>query len=171
MTSAPLFSRPPVALAFVIVAVALDQLIKYLVEIYLPFQEMVPVIPYLALYRTWTEGVAFSFRDGQAALESAGSPIGEAIVIGGGSRSDLWLSILANVLDMPLHRHAAAETGAAFGAARLARLACTGEDPREICLKPEGTPETFRPEPALVAAYAARYPVWQRAAAFSRELQ
>ncbi|UZF91090.1 xylulokinase [Bosea sp. NBC_00550] len=117
------------------------------------------------------EGVAFSFRDGKAALESAGSPIGEAIVIGGGSRSDLWLSILANVLDMPLHRHAAAETGAAFGAARLARLACTGEDPREICLKPEGTPETFRPEPALVAAYAARYPVWQRAAAFSRELQ
>lgn len=124
-----------------------------------------------AMTQAVLEGVAFAFRDGKDALESAGSPIREAIAIGGGSRSDLWLSILANVLDMPLHRYAAAETGAAFGAARLARLACTGEDRRAICLRPEGNAETFRPEPALVAAYADRHRLWRKAARFSRELQ
>jgi len=41
-------------------AVALDQVIKWLVETRLPFHEMVPVIPMLALYRTWNEGIAFS---------------------------------------------------------------------------------------------------------------
>jgi xylulokinase len=124
-----------------------------------------------AMTQAVLEGVAFAFRDGKAALESGGAPIGAAIVIGGGSRSDRWLSILANVLDLQLQRHAAAEAGAAFGAARLARLACTGEAPHEICLRPEGIPETFRPEPALVAAYAERYALWRRAARFSRELQ
>tara|TARA_R110002020_G_scaffold442652_1_gene653798 strand:- start:518 stop:979 length:462 start_codon:yes stop_codon:yes gene_type:complete len=47
-------------LALVGSAVALDQMIKWLVETRLPFHEMVPVIPMLALYRTWNEGIAFS---------------------------------------------------------------------------------------------------------------
>lgn len=66
MVPTPFFSRPAVAVAFILVAVALDQWIKYLVEAHLPFQEMVPVIPYLALYRTWNEGVAFSFLSGMS---------------------------------------------------------------------------------------------------------
>tara|TARA_R110002020_G_scaffold87061_8_gene214941 strand:- start:9542 stop:10003 length:462 start_codon:yes stop_codon:yes gene_type:complete len=40
--------------------VALDQMIKWLVETRLPFQEFLPVAPMLALYRTWNEGIAFS---------------------------------------------------------------------------------------------------------------
>lgn len=64
MDKRPLFARPAVALAFIVIALVLDQLIKYLVEIYLPFQQPVPVVPYLALYRTWNEGVAFSFLSG-----------------------------------------------------------------------------------------------------------
>lgn len=117
-----------------------------------------------AMTQAVLEGVAFAFRDGKAALEAGGSPIGSATVIGGGSRSDIWLSILVNVLDMPLRRHADAETGAAFGAARLARLACTGEDPRDICLEPAGGVATFTPDRNLVAAYDRRYATWQRAA-------
>jgi signal peptidase II len=59
-----LFSRPlPIAL-FILVAIAADQLIKYLVEAFLPFQEAVPVIPMLALYRTYNYGVAFSMLSG-----------------------------------------------------------------------------------------------------------
>jgi len=59
-----LFSRPLPVLAFVVLAVLLDQVIKQLVEAYLPLQEMVPVIPMLALYRTYNLGVAFSMLDG-----------------------------------------------------------------------------------------------------------
>jgi signal peptidase II len=59
-------SRPVPAAIFILVAVVLDQVLKYLVEVRLPFQQAVPVIPHLALYRTWNEGVAFSFLSGMS---------------------------------------------------------------------------------------------------------
>ena len=43
--------------------VAADQAIKHLVEAYLPWQEMVPLVPFLALYRTYNTGIAFSLLD------------------------------------------------------------------------------------------------------------
>ena len=51
-------------IALVTGAVAIDQLIKWLVETRLPFHELVPVVPMLALYRTWNEGIAFSLLKG-----------------------------------------------------------------------------------------------------------
>ncbi len=74
------------------------------------------------------EGVAFSFRDCLDALTASGTHVHEADVIGGGSRSRTWIAILAAVLGIRLHRLADGEHGGAFGAARLARLAVTGED-------------------------------------------
>lgn len=41
-------------------AIAADQWIKHLVETKLPLQEMVEMVPFLALYRTYNTGVAFS---------------------------------------------------------------------------------------------------------------
>jgi xylulokinase len=101
------------------------------------------------------EGVAFSFRDCLDALRSAGTTITEADVIGGGSRSATWIAILASVLGITLHRLADGETGGAFGAARLGRLAETGEDPVAICTPPRRI-EAIAPVPALQAAYAER---------------
>ncbi|TQI73912.1 xylulokinase [Bosea sp. AK1] len=117
------------------------------------------------------EGVAFAFKDGQEALEAGTSPIEEALAIGGGARSDLWLSILADTLNLPLKRYRQAEAGAAFGAARLARLACTGEQPEAVCTPPSGEADTFMPHPARAAAYAERYAAWRRAAEVSRTLR
>ncbi|TCR65287.1 xylulokinase [Bosea sp. BK604] len=117
------------------------------------------------------EGVAFAFRDGKDALEAGASPIGDAMVIGGGARSDLWLSILADVLNLPLKRSRQAETGAAFGAARLARLACTGESPESVCTPPSGEADSFLPDPARAEAYAERYTAWRRAAEIGRMLR
>lgn len=42
-------------------AIATDLSVKNWVETSLPFQEPVSVIPYLSWYRTWNEGIAFSF--------------------------------------------------------------------------------------------------------------
>lgn len=64
MAKPALFSRPAPAIAFILLAVIADQVIKLLVEKYLPLQEMVPVIPFLALYRTYNLGVAFSMLSG-----------------------------------------------------------------------------------------------------------
>src|SRR5690606_19299945 len=60
----PLMSRPlPVTLA-ILIAILLDQLVKFAVEARLPFQEAVEVMPMLALYRTHNYGVAFSMLSG-----------------------------------------------------------------------------------------------------------
>ena len=51
--------RTAVLLAAAIVA--LDLAVKNKVETSLPFQEPVPVLPFLSWFRTWNEGIAFSF--------------------------------------------------------------------------------------------------------------
>ncbi|CCV05336.1 Lipoprotein signal peptidase [Mesorhizobium metallidurans STM 2683] len=52
-------SWSPYAL-LVIAAVATDQWVKHLVETGLPFQEKLDLVPFLALYRTYNTGIAFS---------------------------------------------------------------------------------------------------------------
>ena len=83
------------------------------------------------------EGVAFSMRDCLDALAASGTRVASADVIGGGSRSRAWIAILASVLGIRLHRLAAGEHGGAFGAARLARMAVTGETPGAVCTPPK----------------------------------
>ena len=101
------------------------------------------------------EGVAFSLRDCLDALTASGTHIEEADVIGGGSRSRAWIAIIAAALGIPLHRLSAGEHGGAFGAARLARMAVTGESPDTVCT-PSAREETIVPNSALADAYAAR---------------
>ena len=60
----PLMSRPVPVIVFILVALLLDQAVKFAVEAWLPFQEAVPVAPMLALYRTYNYGVAFSMLSG-----------------------------------------------------------------------------------------------------------
>ena len=101
------------------------------------------------------EGVAFSLRDCLDALSASGARVASVDAIGGGSRSRIWLRIIAAALGVPLHRLAEGETGGAFGAARLARMAVSGEPPDAVCLPPERA-ETIEPDPALADAYARR---------------
>lgn len=105
-----------------------------------------------ALGRAVLEGVAFAFADGQDALLAAGARIDIVSVIGGGARSPLWGRILAAVLGRPLTYHAGGEVGPAFGAARLGRLAATGEDPIAVCTLPP-VDHVIEPDPAMAAIY------------------
>lgn len=52
--------------AIVSLAIVLDQFSKWLTETMLPLQQQIPVIPFLSLYRTYNEGVAFSFLSGMS---------------------------------------------------------------------------------------------------------
>ncbi|QOZ76266.1 xylulokinase [Bradyrhizobium sp. CCBAU 53351] len=113
-----------------------------------------------AIVQAVLEGVAFALADCRDALADAGIAIAEADVIGGGSRSSFWLSVLATVLNVPIHRFAGGETGAAFGAARLGRLAVTGEAIATVCTRPQRV-ETFEPDTGLTDAYAERLPAWR----------
>jgi xylulokinase len=113
-----------------------------------------------AIVQAVLEGVAFALVDCRDALADAGIVVTEADVIGGGSRSVFWASVLASALNVPIHRFAGGETGAAFGAARLGRLAVTGEAIDAVCTPPRRV-ETFEPDRALVDAYAERIPAWR----------
>jgi signal peptidase II len=50
----------PIYAGIVAAGIALDQWIKWLVETRLPMHEAVEVLPFLALYRTYNTGIAFS---------------------------------------------------------------------------------------------------------------
>ena len=71
-----------------------------------------------ALVRAVLEGVAFGLRDGLDLVVELGGAISSGRVSGGGARSDLWLQIIASVLELPLDR-VRVDAGAAFGAALL----------------------------------------------------
>jgi len=116
------------------------------------------------------EGVAFSFRDALEGLNASGSFFTEADVIGGGSRSPFWISILASVLGLRLHSLAHGEHGGAFGAARLARIAATGESVESVCTAPERISATD-PNPELQGAYKQAYNRYRRIYPALRDIQ
>ncbi|MHB8659275.1 MAG: xylulokinase [Solirubrobacteraceae bacterium] len=95
-----------------------------------------------AIVRAVLEGVALGLRDVLVLLGELGVRPGLARVSGGGARSDLWLSILASVLELPLQR-VAVEEGAAYGAALLGGVAAgRWRDPHEAvdaCVRARGT--------------------------------
>ncbi len=75
-----------------------------------------------ALARAVLEGVAFGLRDSLDLVANLGVAPTLGRVSGGGSRSELWLQIVASVLELPLQR-VAVDEGAAFGAAILGGVA------------------------------------------------
>lgn len=83
------------------------------------------------------EGVGFGLLDGIEAVRAAGVETGPVSVIGGGTRSNYWLQMLADILGRPLQLHDGGDVGPALGAARLARMAVDGDDdPAAACPQP-----------------------------------
>ena len=115
------------------------------------------------LTRAVLEGVAYAFADAEAALNAAGTPIGQVALIGGGARSQYWGRILATVLRRPLNLCAESATSPAFGAARLARLATTGEPVDTVCTPPrvgtvlEPQPEHYQRHEERLALFRTLY--------------
>ncbi len=102
------------------------------------------------------DAVAFAFRDSLEALRGAGTEVKRVTAVGGGSKSELWLKIIATVLGVPVDLPAAGDVGGAFGAARLGLIAATGEDFRTILTAPK-TARTIKPEDKARAAYDKHY--------------
>ncbi|MFO1321669.1 MAG: xylulokinase [Burkholderiales bacterium] len=107
------------------------------------------------LVRAVLEGVAFAVAEASDCVTRAGTRIERFAVIGGGSRSAFWMRLLASALARPVVRYVGAETGPAFGAARLARLALTGDSVSAICSAP-AIRDVIDPDPALADRYRER---------------
>jgi xylulokinase len=107
------------------------------------------------LTRAVMEGVAFTLADARDCLEAAGDDLGRIGLIGGGARSALWTRMIAAALNRDIARYRGGETGPAFGAARLARLAATGEGADDLC-RPPDILDVTAPEPDLAEMFARR---------------
>jgi xylulokinase len=109
-----------------------------------------------AMARAVLEGVAFALRDSLELVEGLGGRPSAGRVSGGGVRSDLWLEIVASVLDLPLEVTRVDE-GAAYGAALLGGVAAgvwaDAGEAVEACVR---VTRTIEPRPDWVAEYAER---------------
>ena len=112
-----------------------------------------------ALARATLEGVAYGLRDSLELLRDLGVSPEAGRVSGGGSRSSLWVRIVASVLDLPLER-TEAEEGSAFGAALLAGVRdgvfANVEDAVNRCVRVSARVEPEKPwVPVYEKGYAA----------------
>lgn len=93
------------------------------------------------------EGVSFAIRDNMEIVSSLGIDIKGSTVCGGGSRSPLWLKILASVLNIELHVPTS-EQGPGYGVALLSM----GIKDQQPNIK-----QTISPDEKLIARYETKY--------------
>ena len=101
--------------------------------------------------RAVVEGISFSAR--QLLTEDLGLQLGDkpVTVIGGGSRSRLWLQLLADILNCPVQR------GQGDNLLGSALMAAQSGPPSAAA----ATGDPLRPDPASVSDYAALYQRWR----------
>ena len=108
------------------------------------------------------EGVAFAIRDSFEVARSLGIDIPRSNICGGGSKSTLWKTIVANVLGIPLDTVKTSE-GPGYGAAMLAMVACglfaSVEEAANSLVEIVATVE---PTQELTALYEERYQQYRK---------
>ena len=117
-----------------------------------------------AATRAVLEGVTYAIRDSRDALAATGTTLVNLLAVGGGTRSDYWLRLIATALDCPVQLPVAGDFGGAFGAARLALMAATGAGAEIATLPPIA--RVIEPDPTLTDAFdagAARFRAAQSA--------
>ncbi|MEM1047843.1 MAG: xylulokinase [Pseudomonadota bacterium] len=100
------------------------------------FYGMDPATGQAAMTQAVLDGIAYTFCDALDALTSAGTSIRRPAAIGGGARGDLLLQTLSDALGLEILRYRDAETGPAYGAARLAVLAVGAASLDDIATAP-----------------------------------
>ncbi|MBP2234452.1 L-xylulokinase [Sinorhizobium kostiense] len=128
------------------------------------------------LIRALLEGVAFGHRQHIEALREAGAAFAEAVLSGGGSRSQLWPQIFADVLGVPVSVALSRETGALGAAIAAGTGVGLFADFTEGAAAMVRVDREYRPNGGLAAHYDRRYalykdlaeamtPLWRRLSA------
>ena len=122
-----------------------------------------------AATRAVLDGVTYAIRDSRDALAATGTRLEQLLAVGGGSRSDYWLRLIATALDCPVQLPVAGDFGGAFGAARLALMAATGAGPEIATLPPIA--RVIDPDPALKDAFDAGHARFRAAQTAIKDLK
>lgn len=94
--------------------------------------------------RSVVEAIAFCFADAAQSFGDTIDSLPELAAIGGGSRSDLLLGLISAVTEKPIVRSVGAESGPAYGAARLAACADDALTIADLAEQP-ATTDRFEP--------------------------
>ncbi len=105
------------------------------------------------LTRAVLEGICLGLADSLALIRASGTTVREATVTGGGTRSDVWMQIMADVCNARMILRSGADAGPALGAARLALIGACGVSVARACA-PGPVAGTFAPKASQVRAYA-----------------
>jgi xylulokinase len=108
------------------------------------------------LWRALLEGFAFAFRHHVAVLEETGQPATRFLASDGGSQSDLWLAICADVLGETVQR-LDGHPGSCLGAAWVAALGAGLTDDWDGVEAFVSRGRSFEPRPVHAEIYAAGY--------------
>ncbi len=113
------------------------------------------------IYRALMEGTSYEMRVNLQLLQALTGTIGEVRATGGGARSDVWLQIKADVLDVPITALDCREVGAA-GTAALAGIAVGAYSNLTITQKMAPTRCTFHPQEKHRRRYNALYETYRQ---------
>ncbi|MEP3047084.1 MAG: xylulokinase [Roseibium sp.] len=106
------------------------------------------------------DGVAFALKDCLEALSVAGTKVDRVLAVGGGSKSQTWLEIIASLLNVTIDVPVDGDFGASLGAARLGQAAALGNTDG-IFDKP-ALKASIDPVSNLTERYAEAYGQWRK---------
>jgi xylulokinase len=114
------------------------------------------------MYQAVLEGVAFAIKDNLEIIKQFGVDVKSSCLCGGGAKSALWRTILANVLGVELILPLT-EQGPGYGAAILAMVGAGQFDSVQTASKTFfAAKATVSPDEHLVALYKERYEKYRR---------
>ncbi|MHC1685835.1 MAG: xylulokinase [Clostridiaceae bacterium] len=108
------------------------------------------------------EGVAFALRDVLEVYKSMGITIERAKITGGGTKSDLWIEIISNVLNIILDK-LSSSAGPGYGISLLALYGCGEYDSLQSVIdKNVSIEKTICPNSNLTKLYEEKYCVYKK---------
>jgi len=109
------------------------------------------------ILRALMEGAALGLRHNLMAMINAGLPVTKMIASGGAAQSDVWLQIIADVIEVPVARTNVAE-GTCLGVAILAGIgAGLYRDVEDATRTIQAEQQLFHPRPEYAPVYRALY--------------
>jgi xylulokinase len=108
------------------------------------------------LFKGILEGIAYELKVNIASFQRARIPVRALRAIGGGSRSDTWMQLKADILSIPIERTSVTEAGC-LGAAFLAGLGTRRYTRLEDIASVVSVDRVFEPRLKMSNTYAHPY--------------
>ena len=107
------------------------------------------------------EGVSFGILDGINSILKVNDNFEKIFMVGGGSKSEFWIELLASLLNKNLSVCDQSEFGAALGVARLAMYVDKNISAKENIIKEIKISKTYNPRQEKIDLLLKRYNIWK----------